>query len=216
MKVSDPKYQPKVTLAIQAGGSSSRMGQNKALLPFGGVPLIEFIVKRGKSLTNDILITTNEVEAFGFLQLPLYPDRLSLRGALVGMYTALNAAQRPMVAVIGCDMPFFSPELLAFQVRQFDGKEIDAVIPRSRGGLEPLHGVYRREPCLPAIQRALENETYSLMSWLALLRVQEIADEQIHPFDRDSRVFINLNTPEEYNQAETLIHTDQQRHLPGL
>lgn len=209
-------YKHKVTLVIQAGGFSRRMGQDKALLPFSGIPLIEYIANRGKALTDDILVTTNQAKSFEFLHLPLYPDRLSLRGALVGMHTALSAAQRPLVAVIGCDMPFFSPELLAFQVHQFDGKEIDAVIPRSCGGLEPLHGVYRREPCLDAIQLALERKTYSLKSWLGLLRFREIPEEQIRPFDPDSRVFINLNTLEDYHQAEALVATDQQEPQPRI
>jgi len=210
MGTENTLFNPNITLAIQAGGLSSRMGQNKALLPFGGMPLIAYIANRGKVLTDDLLVTTNQEEAFDFLHLPLYPDRFAFRGALVGMHTALSAARRPIVAVIGCDMPFFSPSLLAFQSEQFKDHEIDAVIPRSKAGLEPLHGVYRREPCLKAIAAALENNIHSLMGWLKLLKLMEISEEQVRPFDPDFRAFINLNTPEEYQQAEALVRADQQ------
>ncbi len=88
-----------ITLAIQAGGFSSRMGQDKALLPFGGQPLIAFIANQARTLTDDLLVTTNQVASFDFLHLPLYPDCLSVRGALVGMHTALTAAQRPRAFV---------------------------------------------------------------------------------------------------------------------
>jgi len=203
-----------ITLAIQAGGFSTRMGQDKALLPFDGLPLIEFIANRGKTLTDDLFVTTNLVESFEFLNLPLYPDRLTQRGALVGMHTALSAAQRPLVAVIGCDMPFFSPSLLAYQAQWMERCDIDAVVPRSRNGLEPLHGIYRRDPCLKAIYTALEKNIHSLIGWFKLLRIIEITEEQIRPFDPDSHVFINLNTLEEYQHALELASIDQQVDKP--
>jgi molybdopterin-guanine dinucleotide biosynthesis protein A len=194
-----------ITLAIQAGGFSSRMGQDKALLPFGDQPLIEFIANRARTLTDDLLITTNQVASFEFLHIPLYPDRLSVRGALVGMHTALSAAQRPIVAVIGCDMPFFSTALLALQIQYLEDKNVDGVIPHSVKGLEPLHGVYRCKPCLKAVHTALENNIHSLAGWLKLLRIVEITEDQIRSIDPDSRAFINLNTPEEYQQALEMI-----------
>ena len=198
-----------ITLVIQAGGFSTRMGQEKALLPFGGLPLIEFIVNRGKMLTDDLIITTNQPDQYEFLNLPLHPDILPQRGTLIGMYTALSAAQRPLVAVLGCDMPFFSPLLLAFQAEWLERSNFDAVIPRSTEGLEPLHGVYRREPCLNAIQMVLEKGVHSLIGWLKHLQIMELPEEQIHFFDPNSRAFINLNTPEDYQHAISLIKPDQ-------
>jgi len=199
-----------ITLAIQAGGFSTRMGQDKALLPFEGLPLIEYIANRGKMLTNDLLVTSNRPDSFKFLNLPVYTDHLTQRGALVGMHTALSAAKRPLVAVIGCDMPFFSPDLLAYQAKRIEERGSDAVVPRGRDGLEPFHAVYRRESCLNAIYTALEKNIYSLIGWFKLMQVEEIDEEQIRPFDPDSRAFINLNTPAEYQNAIKLVTTDQQ------
>lgn len=204
-----------ITLAIQAGGLSKRMGQDKALLPFAGLRLIEYIAERGKALTNDLLITTNQVEAYQFLNLPLYPDKLTQRGSLIGMHTALNAARRPLVAVIGCDMPFFSPSLLAYQAQKLKQSDSDAAVPLSRNGLEPLHGVYRREPCLKAIQIALEKNIFSLNGWLKFLQVDEITEEQIRLYDPGFRAFTNLNTVEEYQLAEELIIDEQLTSKPG-
>jgi len=199
--ISSPRN---LALAIQAGGFSLRMGRDKALLPFGGQPLIQHIANRGKSLTNDVLVTTNQVEVYRFLGLPLYPDHLVERGALIGMHTALTAAKRPLVAVIGCDMPFFSPRLLACQARLLIKSRKEAVVPRSREGLEPLHGVYRREPCLRAVHEALELGIRSLGGWLKLLRALEIPEAQIRRLEPDSRIFLNVNTPEDYEQVKAL------------
>lgn len=199
-----------ITLAIQAGGFSKRMGQEKALLPFDGLPLIEYIVHRGKRLTDDIIVTTNKIESFQFLNLPLYPDLLPQRGTLVGIHTALSAAKRPFVAIVGCDMPFFNPQMLAYQAQILFDSSADAVIPRNQDGLEPIHGVYRRDTCLAAVQIAFEKNLRSLIAWLKLLQVIEITEDQIRPFDPEMRAFTNLNTPEEYHQAEALAARDQQ------
>lgn len=194
-----------LTLAIQAGGGSKRMGQDKALLPFAGKRLVEFIVERAMKLTNDILVTTNHPEDYQFLHITLASDLLPQHGALIGIHTALSTAKRSLVAVIGCDMPFFSPQLLAYQAQLLEESEADAIVPRSQEFLEPLHGVYKRVPCLEAIQQALDMKIHSLSGWLNLLHVIEISDDQIRPFDPDFRIFMNLNTPEEYHQAEALI-----------
>lgn len=199
-----------ITLAIQAGGFSTRMGQDKALLPFEGKPLIEYIANRGKALTHDLLVTSNQPDSFKFLNLPVYPDHLNQSGSLVGMHTALSAAKRPLVAVVGCDMPFFSPALLAYQVKCIEESGLDVVVPRSQDGLEPFHAIYRRESCLNAIYVALEKNIYSLIGWFKLMRVGEISEEQIRPFDPDSRAFINLNTPEDYQNALKLVAIGQQ------
>ncbi len=185
------------------------MGQDKAFLPFHGVPLIEYIVNRGKILTNDLLVCANQAEPYQFLQLPVIADQLAQRGALVGMHTALSAAARPLVAVIGCDMPFFSPWLLGYQAQLLEESlleesQVDAVVPRSRNGLEPLHGVYRRAPCLEAINQALGKNIQSLNGWLGLMNVLEITEDQIRPFDPESHIFTNLNTPGEYQRAAGL------------
>ncbi len=85
-----------LTVAIQAGGESRRMGQDKALLPFLGQPLIVRVIERLKLLADEILVTTNHPQAYQFLGLPLYPDQQPGRGALGGLYTALNAASHPL------------------------------------------------------------------------------------------------------------------------
>ena len=186
------------------------MGQDKGLLPFHGKPLIAHIADRGRTLTDDLLVTTNQIEAYQFLHLPLYPDRLPQRGSLVGMHTALSASNRPLVAVVGCDMPFFSPQLLAFQAHLLEKGDAEAVVPHGPDGLEPLHGVYKRETCLAAVRQALERNIFSLVGWLGFLHCLEVPERQIELNDPKGRAFINLNTPEEYQWAESLLLSDGQ------
>lgn len=193
-----------VTLAIQAGGASSRMGQDKGLLPFLGKPLVQRIIERGSQLTDDILITTNQREAYQFLNIPLYSDLLQGRGSIIGLHTALSVASREIVAVVACDMPFVNIPLLAYQVDVLQEQGADVVIPRVEHGLEPLHCVYRRETCLPVVEQTFRSGKMALVSWLNKVNTVELSKEQIEHYDPQFRAFINVNTPQEFSQAEGL------------
>jgi molybdopterin-guanine dinucleotide biosynthesis protein A len=193
-----------LTIVIQAGGESRRMGQDKALLPFLGRPLVARIVARFRPIADEILVTTNRPEAYQFLGLPLYTDLLPGRGALGGVYTALELAKNPCVAIIACDMPFASPALVSAEQGILLANQNDLVIPHSGEGLEPFHAVYRRESCLPAIQAALQAGKWRVDAWFSQVKVQILQREDILPYDPLGLCFQNVNTPEELQAAEAL------------
>jgi molybdopterin-guanine dinucleotide biosynthesis protein A len=91
------------------------MGQDKALIPFLGQPLIQRVKERVAKIADEVLVTTNNPEAFGFLQVRLVKDVIPGMGALGGLYTALYAASHPLVAVVACDMPFVNPLILSWR-----------------------------------------------------------------------------------------------------
>jgi len=191
-----------ITVAIQAGGASSRMGQDKALLPFLGKPLILRIVQRISPIANEIIITTNFPANYTFLGLPLYPDVLPGRGALGGLYTAMVFAQFPLVAVVACDMPFVNPSLLAALCDRLEETNADVVLPQTDHGLEPLHAVYRRETCLPVVKAALDRGEWRLISWLTAVKFTKFSLDEVRLYDPDGMAFRNLNTLEEFQEAE--------------
>jgi molybdopterin-guanine dinucleotide biosynthesis protein A len=184
------------------------MGQDKALMPFLGRPLIQRVIERVSPLADEIIVTTNRPEAYAFLGLPLYPDLKPGRGALGGLYTALAAAGQPLVAVLACDMPFASPGLIAFQQRVLLEKNVDVVIPASSEGLEPLHALYRREVCLPAIELAIAADQWKLIAWFPQVRVRELTPAEVAQCDPHGLAFHNLNTPADLAQAEELARRD--------
>ncbi len=201
-----------LTLAIQAGGQSSRMGEDKALKPFLGRPLIRRVIDRLTPIADEILITTNHPEDYRFLGLPLFEDLHPGRGALGGLYTAIHSAGFPIVAVAACDLPFANPALFEYAALLLTREEVDVVIPESGEGLEPLHAVYRRSTCLPAIETALQADRFKVISWFPEVKVRILSPSEVYPLDKEGRAFWNLNTPEEFTQAEQLCRqTDQQR-----
>jgi molybdopterin-guanine dinucleotide biosynthesis protein A len=191
-----------LTLVIQAGGESRRMGQDKALLSFQGKALIQHVLDRVRPIADETLVTTNRPQAYSFLDVPLITDVVPGRGALGGLYTALFAASESLVAVIACDMPFVNPNLLAAERDLLIATQSDLVIPHLPDGLEPFHAVYRRETCLPPLKAALDADKWRVDAWFSQVKLQRILPEQIQPYDPDMLSFWNVNTPEELERAQ--------------
>jgi molybdopterin-guanine dinucleotide biosynthesis protein A len=196
-----------LTVVIQAGGESRRMGQNKALIPFLGRPLIERVIERVKPLAEELLVTTNQPEELGFIGCPLIKDVIPGKGALGGLYTALYAASSAIVVVVACDMPFVNPALLQAEIDLLIDLNADVVIPSSQEGLEPFHSVYRRETCLPEIRNAIDTDQKRIISWFPAVRVRVMTAEEVGKYDPANQAFLNINTMEELAQAEQIANT---------
>jgi len=198
-----------LSVVIQAGGQSRRMGFNKALVPFLGEPLIGRIVARVRPLADEILLVSNDPEAFAFLGLPVVPDKVPGVGALGGLNTALHFASNPFVAVVACDMPFVNARLLQVAYQRLVTDEADAAIPESSEGLEPFHAVYRKETCLPAVERAIARGDRRMISWLPEVRVAVIPESEVRRYDPGNLAFMNVNTPEDLALALELAQREQ-------
>lgn len=193
-----------LSVVLQAGGESRRMGRDKALVPFLGRPLIARLAERLGPIADELLVTTNRPDDFGFLGLPLFPDPRPGRGALGGLHAALRAARHEAVAVVACDMPFASAELLRFQAGLLESEGADVVLPRGADGLEPLHAVYRRATCLPLVEAALDAGQWKVIAWFDQARVRVLRADEVAAHDPRGLAFVNVNTPEELAQAERL------------
>jgi len=195
-----------LTVCIQAGGQSSRMGEDKALKTFLGRPLIQRVVERLTPIADEIIVTTNRPADYAFLNLRLFSDIKPERGALGGLYTAIASATQPSVAVVACDMPFASATLIETMSKLlFDAeREADVIIAKSEEGYEPLHAVYRRDTCLPAIEAAIDADQWKVIAWFPQVKVRVLTPEEIKLSDPEGLAFWNVNTPEEFVQAEQI------------
>ena len=192
------------TVCIQAGGQSSRMGEDKALKSFLGRPLIQRVVDRLAPVADELIVTTNRPEDYAFLNVRLIPDLKPGRGALGGLYTAIASASQPLVAVVACDMPFASAPLLEAASRLMVEEAADVVIPKSEHGYEPLHAVYRRATCLPAIDAAIDADQWKVIAWFPQVKVRTLTPEEIRQVDPAGLAFWNVNTPEEFAEGERI------------
>lgn len=202
---------PRVSVVIQAGGESRRMGRSKATVPFAGRPLICRLVERLAPVADELIITTNEAPNLEFLHemypdlgIRLVPDAYNERGALPGMYTALSAACNPYVAVVACDMVFASARLVVAEALAMHESGADVVTPHNKHGFEPLHAMYRRDTCAPVVHRRAETGEKRVQSFFSdpEITVLPFAQERVLEVEPRGGCFINANTPEELARIE--------------
>lgn len=193
-----------LTVVIQAGGLSTRMGEDKALKQFLGKPLIERVIERLNPIADELLITTNQPQNYSFLNKRLIPDLQPDRGPLGGLFTAISSASHPYVGVVACDMPFASHKFFETATNLMTEKEAQVVIVKSDEGYEPFHALYRKEICLPVIKSAIDNNQWRVVSWLSQVKLYEINQDEMKTIDPTGLCFWNVNTPEEFAQAEQI------------
>jgi molybdopterin-guanine dinucleotide biosynthesis protein A len=199
------RMSPDLTVAILAGGRSSRMGTDKAFVRVLGRPLIEDVLAQLAGLGSETIIITNRPDDYRYLDVPLFGDVLPDKGALGGLYTALHAASQLHVLCVACDMPFVVRPLLDHLLAL--APEADAVVPRLGGEAEPFRAVYARAACLGPIRAALEAGRMRVISFFPDVRVRWVEEAEIDRYDPKRLSFFNVNTPADLEEARRLAGT---------
>lgn len=184
-----------ITGVILAGGASSRMGSNKALLPYRGGRFIEAIHRQLSRLFAEVIVVTNTPEHYVFLDCRKVGDLFPGMGALGGIHSGLFHSTRPAVFVVACDMPYLDDELIGYLADRHNPDGV--VIPESDGGLEPLHAVYGRG-CLNAISMTLAAGRQRVVSFFDQVPVEIVGQEVVATFNGGVDAFRNINTPADY------------------
>lgn len=188
---------------ILAGGKSTRMGRNKALLDFGGEPLIGRLHRILKEAFREVLISANDAETYEFLGAPVVPDVFTVGGSLAGIHSCLLRSQAEHCFFAACDMPFVNVELVRYLDRFTD--DYDVVIPLSKAGLEPLHSFYSRR-CIPHIERQLETGNLKVIDFFRHVRVREVTLDEMRACDPEEMSYFNINTQEKYELARARLN----------
>src|SRR3990172_12713979 len=192
------KRRLEVTGIILAGGKSRRMGRNKALLDFGGRSIIEHTVDLFKSIFPEVILVTNTPEEYANLGIKIVTDIFPGKGSLGGIYTGLFHSSHDYSFIASCDMPFLKRELIEFLIGLKDG--YDVVVPRLKDGHEPLHAVYSKR-CLKPIKSMINKGDLRIIGFYPEVKVREVSEEELAPFNPEPSSFMNINTPEDYETA---------------
>lgn len=194
----------KTSGVVLAGGSSSRLGFDKALLLLDGHPLIERVVQALDAVVDECIVVTNAPGRLeGVLEgVRFVPDAWPTPAALVGIYSGLLAARYRTVVVVACDMPFLSVPLLEHLVAIAPG--CDVVMPRHRKGTEALHAVYSKR-CIAPIRRLLERDEEVIVRFLPEVNVCYVDEPVLREFDPEGLSFVNINTPADLELARDLV-----------
>ena len=218
-----------VTGVILAGGKSRRMGQNKALIQLGDNSLIEHVIRRMRLVADELLLITNSPAEYAHLNVPMHGDIIPGTGALGGIYTGLTHALHDTVLCVGCDNPFLVPNVLTYLVSVLD--EYDAVMPYTYSSrqtpfcrnkdieitnpsygdeaqitLQTLCAAYAKR-CLPIIELMLQESELRVHALAERAHIQRVSPEVWQRFDSEGMSFFNINTPEDFEKADSYMRS---------
>lgn len=200
-----------VSIAILAGGKSSRMGTDKSFTPVLGQPMIERVLAQVEGLGAETVLITNQPEAYDYLGLSLYKDLFPDTGPLGGICTALHYSVCPHTLVLACDLPFLSRPLLEHLIQL--APAFDIVVPQALGRLQPLHAVYSQACLEPALACLRRGELKINAFYQELPRLHVVLETDLQIYDPAQQSFWNVNTPQDLerlsNQFRGRSSTDE-------
>ncbi len=177
---------PVLSAAVLAGGKSSRLGRNKALVRINGEPLIDRMVRQVNVFCSDVRIVSNSPSEYAYLGLDMSEDIRPGCGPLSGIHTALTRSATDFVLVTSCDMPLITADCLKNLVKVYPGYDITIYKHKN---FEPLCAVYRRT-CLSALDELIDHEEYRIIDLFPSLAVHVVRTDT-------PDMFKSINTEED-------------------
>lgn len=180
------------TLAILAGGKSSRMNyNNKAFLSYKDKTFIEHIIGCGKDY-KEVIIVANDEKLYERFNLRIVKDIYVGNGPLSGIHTALKNSITDKVLCIACDMPLINKEIINTLGNY--SENYDVLVPKVDNRLQPLCSIYSKN-IINNIEHRLNKNENKLQKLIKSLDYKVIEGFKVYEFS-------NINTPEEYKDLE--------------
>jgi molybdopterin-guanine dinucleotide biosynthesis protein A len=191
-----------VAAFVLAGGQSSRMGRDKAMLEIDGVTMLDrtMALIRGAGI-EPAVVGAPQVFARAATALGVIEDEWPGAGPLGGIASALRASQLPWNLVVACDLPYLTREWLEFLLARGLRSTADAVVPMNGGGPEPLCAMYAKSAEAPLV-KAFESGVRGVIQGLTHIRVEYLELREWKGFDSEGLLFKNMNAPADYAEAQ--------------
>ena len=187
---------------VLVGGKSARMGQDKALLPWGERVLATWMAERVQAVCGSTYLVGSAAKYSG-LGFPVIEDVFAGQGPLGGIHAGIQSSPARWNLVVGCDLPYLTAEFLTWLLQLAKSEQSDVTIPESEmHGYEPLCAVYAGG-CLHPIEEALRSGKRKIRQVLERLAVRVVRVEEWKRYDPEGKLFRNVNTAEEYQRART-------------
>lgn len=190
------------TAIILAGGKSSRMGTDKALIKVNDENMLEGAVRALAGGFGELIVSANN-KSYDSLGIKTVSDVFPGRGPLSGIHAGMLASGNDVNFVVPCDMPFIDVKLALYMVELAAG--FDVVVPKIGSYYEPLFAVYNKS-CLPAVEAHLmagRNKVTRLYTDSGL-KVRCVSESEIEKFGHSESLFFNVNTPVDLEQAKNI------------
>ena len=175
-----------ISAIILAGGKSSRMGQDKGLMNYKGMPLIKYAIEILEPLTNDLIIVSNKPEYQNF-EFRTTEDVYYEKGPLAGIYSGLMQIQNDWSFVLSCDTPNLTTDIL--QSLQSDIYTSEVIVAKHKTQIHPLIGLYNKS-CLSKLKTEIELEQLGLIK-----AIQKCNYKTVDFTSFEEEIFKNINSP---------------------
>lgn len=187
-----------VTAFILAGGRSTRMGSDKALLELDGETLLARTLQKARAVAGRVCIVgaREKFELFG----PVIEDVYAERGPLGGIHAALQATTTDLNLMLAVDMPFLPEAALKYLLDRARACDAVVVVPRVGGFSQTLCAVYRLEFAALAAE-ALAAGNNKIEPLYAHTSVRVLEEAELAEVDIIPAMFDNLNTPQDFERA---------------
>ena len=183
------------TALVLAGGQSVRMGQDKAMIPLGDKPMIEWVLDKTGQVCSETIVVTGkgyDLEWIKSLYNIKHVEDVEIgAGPLRGLYSGLLASNDEFNFVVGCDMPFLNTNLVRWFLAE--AKNIDVVAGVVNGEKQTLHAVYSKH-CIGVIEKLLWSGQAILKSLLREVNTRLVPESALKAIDPELRSFYNINT----------------------
>jgi molybdopterin-guanine dinucleotide biosynthesis protein A len=198
---------------VLIGGASSRMGENKALIELEETKLFEYGASALASICLGCISLVGDVRDGGEgnyrTNLISIPDtkiiqREGVRAPLIGVYSALLNSTTQWTAILACDLPFVTTELMR-RLRSMISEKVDAVVPLQMDARpQPLCALYKTSNCVSVIEEMLASGTLKMRDLLHRISVEFVPFKQLSDLEGAENIFLNVNSPEDLERARSI------------
>ena len=195
---------------VLAGGSSTRLGEDKGLRRLAGKPLVNHIVDKIRDHVNEVIVVVaseEQKEIYGQVIDGVVTDMHPEGSPLVGLLTGLSCCKGEYAFAVACDMPFICDEAVEMLFAEAEGRD-GAVFEKPNGWIEPLVAVYNVESALREAERLYrEGDLRVRMILLSLDDVSLIPVEQLRSVDPELYTFFDTDTEDRFCEADRILRT---------
>jgi len=197
---------------VQAGGASTRFGRDKALVGFGGRTMLAQTTGLLASVCGEVIIVAAEGQ-YPDVLVPLLADRWPGQGPLGGILTALQSSalrgtESIWNLIVSCDMPFLTRDWLEFLCQRAERSAAQVAVAESANGLEPLCACWKTTS-MPSVRAAFDSGVRKVSDAMKRLPMEVLDVSVWKRFDTKGRLFWNVNTPADYEEAKRILEVRQ-------
>jgi len=181
---------------VLAGGKSSRMGRDKALMQVEGKPLVLRAAEILRPFVPEVTLLA-PADWYGNLGFPVIADKWPDQGPMAAICTGLLSSTTEWNVFLACDLPMISQQFIQLLVQRSRATRADAVVPRTADGWQPLSAAYHSR-CRAVFARAIRDGERSVIRSFDEIQVEAITPDEMASAGLGEMELANVNTPEDW------------------